>query len=69
MSSGYTLDGQVVLNNAKRDEMNAIVPIPPDEPTFIDKQETVWTLINVTGDDTSDSITISPANDTAIIFE
>ena len=69
MSSGYTLDGQVVLNNAKRDEMNAIVPIPPGGPTFIDKQNTVWNLINVTGDDTSDSITISPANDTAIIFE
>ena len=69
MSSGYTLDGQVVLNNAKRDEMNAIVPITAGEPTFIDKQETAWTIINVTGDDTSDSITISPSNDTAIIFQ
>jgi len=69
MSSGYTLDGQVVMNNAKRDEMNAIVPITAGEPTFIDKQETAWTIINVTGDDTSDSITISPSNDTAIIFQ
>lgn len=69
MSSGYVLDGQVVLNNAKRDEMNAIVPITGSETTFIDKQETAWTIINVTGDDTSDSITISPSNDTAIIFQ
>ncbi len=72
MSSGYTLDGQAVLNNAKKDDMNTIVPTgtEPGQPAkFVDKQANPWNLIDVTGDETSDVLTISPSYDAAIVFK
>lgn len=72
MSSGYTIDGQVVLNNADPTAMNAIVAsgtAPGEEPKFVDKQETPSTLINVTGDDDSAVLTIYPLYDAAIVFK
>jgi len=75
MSSGYTLDGQVVLNNAKRADMNAIVldgALPGQPAQFVDKQLNAWKIINVKGydvSDTVDSFQISPSYDTAILFQ